>query len=155
MKNTFLILFIIIVVLALVAFLFGALSQEQQRVSRETQTQQPPSPPPVTLPSVLYNVSGAVRSVAENSFVMEAKIPEVQNNSIVHQLQTKTVHITTNTRITRLRLMSQEDGTKKPEESAISFSALQRGDQVEVVSGQEVREEVEIQATQVRVLPSG
>ena len=155
MKNTLTILILVLVVGA-VALAFVGLQQSERERAQNPQTATPPQTQKAELPKTLYNLGGTVQSVGTNSFVMEAKIPEIaEDYSLTHRLELKTVTITPQTKITRLSFIV-EAGTnqKRPQETEVPFSALRRRDSVEVISNRDVREG-EISAIQLRILPSG
>lgn len=153
MKNL-LIVCILAVVLGVVAFALGGLQQKGQEQQPQSQIQ--PQTPKAELPKVLYNLGGTVESLGADSFIIEAKIPEITEDYIlVHRSELRTILVTPQTKITRLTfVVEQGTNQKRPKETEISLAALKLGDSIEVISNKDVREGNEIQATQIRILPS-
>ncbi|GEM_PF-6439554 len=153
MKNL-IIICVLVTVLGVVAFALSGLRQEEQK--QESQQPIQPQTPKAELPKVLYNLGGTIQSLGADSFIIEAKIPEITEDYIlVHRSELRTIRITPQTKITRLVFVVEgETGQKRPQETAISLAALKLGDSIEVISNKDVREGNEIQATQIRILPS-
>jgi len=155
MKNIALVV-AIIAIIGVGILLLNFISQEKEAVQQPVLQNQASSQqiPKATLPSTLYNLTGSVRIVGEDSLTFEAKIPEItEDNRLIYRLENRTVSITPNTRVTSLVFVLEETGQRRPQESEINFRDLQPGDSIEVISNRDVRGEQNIIATQVRLLP--
>jgi hypothetical protein len=156
MKN---IIFIVIVVGILAAIVFAIFWSMQYTPSHPEASPSQAVPQAVqqpSLPSVLYNLQGTVKSVGANSLVIDAKIPEItQDGEYIHTLQEKTVLITPQTKVSRLSIVVDEAGKKQVKETAITFGTLRQGNSIEVITNKEIRTMIEIPATQIRLLPGG
>lgn len=109
----------------------------------------------IELPKVLYNLAGLVLQLEKSSFIIEASVPQIDDNG---QLSQKTdrrkVNITSATRITRLTFVSQEGRSgKAPVETPMAFKDIKVGDYIEVISSQDISQASEFEATQARFLP--
>lgn len=110
---------------------------------------------PDLLPKVIYNLSGPVEDIGESFIVINASVFKMTDDGQVSKvIEKRTAFITSETKITKLTLISQEDTNKKlPQESLIIFSQISRGDNVEVISDQNIADKQQFRATHVRILP--
>ena len=146
----------IIVTIGFGIYLLNFTSQEKETTQQSILQDQTPPPqiPKVTLPSTLYNLTGIVRIVQQESLIFEAKIPEItEDNRLIYRLENRTVSITPNTIVTSLVFVLEETGQRRPQETEIDFHDLREGDSIEVISNIDVRGEQNIIAIQVRLLP--
>lgn len=145
----------VIVTIGFGIYLLNFTSQEKDVIQQPVPQNQTPSQQQVTLPSTIYNLTGTVRVVQQDSLIFEAKIPGIASDgSLVYQLENKTVGVTPDTRITKLIFVQDaETNQRKLQELDISLSSLVRGDVIEVISKREIRDTDEIFATQIRLLP--
>lgn len=157
MKKVFL---IIIAILFILCFLFSIIYyfySFQRKLSQpveifESQTQQKTK---ITLPKTLYNLTGEVENYDKNSITFEAKIPQMnEKGEIIRQTEIRRALISTSTIFSKLTFVSEpETGKKIPKEEKISLSEIKIGDQIEVISNQDISSKKEFEVIQVRVLP--
>ncbi len=112
-------------------------------------------PPKVTLPKVLYNLAGPIQKLEKNSLILEANIPQLnEQGQLTPKIESRKVLITAKTKFSRLIFVAQEGKNQKtPQETNISFNDLNLKDYIEVISNQDISQAQEFEATQIRVLP--
>jgi regulatory protein YycI of two-component signal transduction system YycFG len=109
----------------------------------------------ITVPKVLYSLAGLVQKVEENSFTLEASIPQIDaSGNPVQKKEIRTVKVTPATTFSQLTFVIQEgEAGKVPVEKPMSFSDIKIGDYVEVISDQDISQASEFEASQTRFLP--
>ena len=152
---------LITVVILIVVIALGALSYYSKKEEPINGTNPPPqkeeepkASSPATVPDVLHNLRGAIKEFDGGNIVMEAEIPQVdENGKLILLAEIKKVLITSDTKITSLSFVIHEPtGKKIPREEDIRFNDLQIGDYIEVLSGQNIRIEKEFEVSKVRIL---
>lgn len=144
------------VVLILAAtFLLSSFKETDAPPPLQEEAEEEKKEPEVDLPKVLYNLSGIIKSTGENFFVMEAFIPELdEDNQLVRRAETRKVFITSETKISRLTFVAgEEEGRRTPKETSITFSSLKAGDSIEVISKKDISKIEEFEAIKVRIRP--
>ena len=111
--------------------------------------------PQISLPKVLYNLTGEIKSLEGDTIVFDANIPVMtEDNQLRSKIETRKAIITPNTKITTLTFLQKEGENKKaPVETNISLKELKIGDYIEVISNQDISQKEEFEITQIRVLP--
>lgn len=109
----------------------------------------------ITLPRVIYNLSGSVEDIDETFIVINASIFKMnEDRQIAKVTEKRTVFITAETKITELTFIPQEGTNKKlPQESISGVAEISVGDTVEVISNQNIADKQQFRATHVRILP--
>lgn len=110
--------------------------------------------PKVTVPKILYNLTGSVQKLNSGSFLFEATIFQPYEKEQPSKItEMRKVLVTPVTKFCRLTFVVQEGtNTKTPQETPLKFQDLKLGDYVEVISNQDISQAEEFEATQVRIL---
>ena len=118
--------------------------------------EEPPAKvPKITMPEILYNLTGIIQEIERNSIVLEVNIPYVdETNQIVHKIEIRKAIINTDTKFSDMSFIDTEDANRKTiQESEIIFQDLKIGDQIEVISNKDIKDKQEFEAVKVRILP--
>jgi hypothetical protein len=109
----------------------------------------------IVIPKVLYNLAGLVQKTEENFFIMEADIPQLdENGKPIQKKEIRKVIITMSTGFSQLKFVAQEGKAgRAPVETPITFKDIKEGDYVEVISNQDISQDKEFEAGRVRSLP--
>lgn len=109
----------------------------------------------IELPKILYNLVGLVQDLDEDSFILQASIPQVNESGQLYQkTEERRVNITASTKITKLTFVSQEGQSgKTPVETPMTFDDIKVGDYIEVIASQDISQVAEFEADQARFLP--
>jgi len=112
-------------------------------------------PPKVSLPKVLYNLTGKIKNLERNTIVFEANVPVIdENNQPRSKIEIRKAIITPNTKFTRLTFVQKESDNKKiPLETNITLNDLKISDYIDVISNQDIYQKEEFESTEIRVLP--
>ena len=114
----------------------------------------PKEEPKIILPSILYNLSGVIKELEQDSFLFGAKLTELdEKGQILEKTEIRKVIITSTTKFNRLTFVETEPGRKTIKESPIIFQDLKVGDYIEAVSNQDISRAEEFEATLIRILP--
>jgi len=145
---------IVLIIVIIVALSFSFEETQAPVIGGEEEEKK--EEPEITLPKVLYNLTGTIKSIGNNAFAFDATIPQLdENKQVFTTVETRSVLISADTKINRLTFVAKEGSkNKNPVETAITFAALKIGDYVEVVSNQDISDKKEIRATRIRILPS-
>lgn len=118
--------------------------------------EEPPTKvPKITMPEILYNLTGIIQEIERNSIVLEVNIPYVdETNQIAHKIEIRKAIINTDTKFSDMSFIDTEDANRKTiQESEITFQDLKIGDQIEVISNKDIKDKQEFEAVKVRILP--
>lgn len=109
----------------------------------------------ITAPKILYNLAGLIQKLEENSLILQASIPKIDDAGHIFQdTNIRKVVVGPNTKFTRLAFVTQEGTDRRtPKETQIVFKDLKVNDYVEVVSNQDISQKQEFEATKIRILP--
>jgi len=154
-KFVLITIIILVIVIALGAFSYYSQKEEPiNGVKLPPQEEEESKTPPVTVPDVLHNLRGTIKEFDKGNIVMEAEIPQIdEDGKLVSLAEIKKILITPDTKITSLSFVIHEQtGKKIPREEDIRFQDLQVGDYIEVLSGQNIRIEKEFEVSKVRIL---
>lgn len=148
MQKTNKIILIIILVLAVgIAGYFIGKNQSQQEVDRLTEIVEMTYPEP---DEVISRISGVVKNVQGATIYLEADNPErYLPNSKKPEKVTKYVSISNQTNITTIDSSTESDN---PKTSEMSISDIKEGDEVTVISEENIRTSQKFQATEIKVL---
>lgn len=119
----------------------------------------PPEEPPeeepkIILPSILYNLSGAIKKMESNSISFEAELNGLdEKGQLTKRMEVRKAIITPTTKFYHLTFVEIEPGRKTIKESPITFKDLRVGDYIEAVSNQDISHAEEFEATLIRILP--
>ena len=130
---------------------------------RETEESTPSSTPseapipaqqPITIPKVLYNISGTVTEITADFLLLEAIVIELdEEGQLIQKTELRKALLTPTTQFTRLVFVTQEGTNRKtPQETQIGIGELQIGNSIEVLSKQDISSKEEFEVTKVRVL---
>jgi hypothetical protein len=144
-------LIIVVSILILTAVIFFLRQKIWPSVNLETGQEKQK----IVIPKVIYNLAGLVQKMEENSFILEASIPQLDKNGNPTQIkEIRRVKITPLTRFSRLTFVAQEGKVgKAPVETLITFKDIKGGDYIEVISNQDISHDKEFEASQIRTLP--
>lgn len=149
---------VILAALAVCIFSIYFLSKETAELEKRVPLPVPESKttqktPKISIPKVLYNISGSIKKINENSLILDAKVVYLdEEDRLSQKTEIKRVTITPNTKFSRLAFIPQ--GEKKvPKETKIFFEDLKVGDYIEVISNQDLSQKERIEASQIRILP--
>ena len=108
----------------------------------------------VTTPKVLYNLTGIIEEFGENTVYFEADIPQIdEKGQLVSKKEIRKAILEPTTEISRLYFEThRETGKKIPKEIEMDFEDLKIGNEIEVLSNQNIGELQEFKVTKVRVL---
>lgn len=110
--------------------------------------------PKVSLPKVLYNLAGTIKEIENQTILLEASIPQIDEaGQPVAKREMRRVKITNLTKFSLLTFVETQPGRKTPQETSITFKNLKVGDYIDVISNQDISQAEEFEATQIRVLP--
>ena len=109
----------------------------------------------IIVPDIIYNLTGTVQNIEENSIILKANIPHLNEaNQPVQRTETRKIVIGPTTNFSRLNFVAQkESGRKAIQESTITFQELKAGDHIEVIAREDITKSEEFEAAQVRILP--
>jgi len=147
-KTTILIVVVLILLLIIgIIFLKQKLGFGQQKTGQENQK--------ITVPKVIYNLAGLVQKLEENSFILEASIPQLdQSGKVTQRKETRKINVTSGTKFSRLTFVAQPGSTgKSPLETPMTFGEIKVGDYIEVIANQDISQAQDFEASQVRELP--
>lgn len=110
--------------------------------------------PKITLPKILYNLTGSILKLENNTVFFDAGIPQIdENGQPVQKREQRTALITPTTKFSSLTFVNQEGSDKKtPLETPLTFKDLRVGDFIEVISNRDISQTAEFEITQLRVL---
>jgi len=158
-KNIITILLVLILISLIVIILLSILSLFKEDLNEfnlpESKSFQREKPPKVTLPDVVYNLTGTVKKFEKNSIIFEATIPKLnEKNEIVMETELRKALVTPLTKFTRLSFIKQEGTNREtPQEKSITFQDIKINDYIEVISNQNILQKQEFEVTQIRILP--
>jgi len=158
MKKTIIIGVILIIVALAVFFTFKYGILPAYKSGTSTQQQEPNTPPlekpKIVLPKVLYNLAGSIQEIGQNSVVLDASIPQIdESGQPIIKKEIRKIITTLTTKFTRLTFVAQAGSTSRtPQETPIAFGDLKKGDYVEAVSNEDIWDKQEFEATLIRVL---
>jgi len=152
-KIFFILILILVVVIAagLIYYFYFA----KKGVEKPEKTEVPTSTPPkISLPKTLYNLTGAITKIEIQSITFEAIIPLIdENGQPIQKTEIRKAITTLSTTFTKMSFVEVEEKRKKPVETQITLKDLRVGDLIEAVSNQDISQSKEFEATQIRVLP--
>lgn len=150
----------VVLVISIALLVFAV--QEKQTKEALVSQQKPSSAmaslvekPKVTLPSVLYNLNGVIKRIEQGAIVLEANVPAVnQAGEPISQKEIKKALLTPETKFTRLHIEKDEqNGQQSIKQATIALGDLKLGDKIEVIANRDIKDALEFEAKQVRVLP--
>ncbi|MBU4455206.1 hypothetical protein KJ586_01695 [Patescibacteria group bacterium] len=111
--------------------------------------------PKITMPKVIYNLSGVIQKIEQNSVVLEANISYIdETNQVAQKKETKKIIITPATKFSRLTITATaQENTKKIQENEMAAEDLKVGDNIEAIAASNINNVQEFEATQIRILP--
>ena len=114
-----------------------------------------PDIPKITMPEILYNLTGVIQELERDFIVVEVKIPYVdETNQIAHKTEIRNAIISANTKFSSMVLVDTEEPNRKTiQESEITFQDFKIGDQIEVISNKDIKDKQEFEVVSVRILP--
>jgi len=149
-KKTTILIVVVLILLVIFGIIF--LKQKfglfgQQKAGQQEQK--------ITIPKVIYNLAGLVQKLEENSFILEASIPQLdQSGKVTQKKETRKINVTADTKFSRLTFVAQPGSTgKSPLETPMTFGEIKVGDYIEVIANQDISQAQDFEATQVRELP--
>ena len=112
--------------------------------------------PKVTLPKVLYNLTGVIEKIGQNAIVFKARIPYLgDEGEPLQKSEQRKALVNSATKFTMLSLKNTGEENKKViQETSISFTDLKVGDSVEIVSNRDISQDAEFEAVRIRIMPS-
>ncbi len=111
--------------------------------------------PRITMPKVIYNLSGAIQEIEQNFIILEANISYMdETNQVAQKKETRKIIITPATKFNRLTIAATaQENTKKIQENEIAAEDLKVGDIIEAIAASDINNVQEFEATQIRILP--
>jgi len=133
------------------------LNEKIANINSELATKKEKAKPQITIPSILYNLSGIIQDLGKNAIVLKASVSQLDENGNPSQrIEVRKVLVNSATQISKLAFVTQKDTNKRvPQETPLSFGDLKVGDPIEVISSQDVSSKEEFEAVKVRMLPKG
>jgi flagellar basal body-associated protein FliL len=157
MKKTVIFLIILIFIFVFLGGFLYYFYSSQKKTSQpieipQTETQKKNT---ITLPKTFYNLVGTVKNYDKNSITFEASIPQLnEEGEVVRKTEIRKALLLPTTKFSKLTFVVQpETGKKIPKEEKISLTDIKIGDQIEVISNQDISSKKEFEVLQVRVLP--
>jgi len=136
-------------------YLSKKIAEIESKLPSSQKVETRPEAPKVTLPKIIYNLTGTIQELSANSLILKATIPTVdETGQPSSRTEIKKVTVGPVTKFSRLAFVTQEGTNRQvPKETSIAFRDFKMGDYVEVISNRDVSRPEEIEATQVRILP--
>ena len=124
-----------------------------QNIKPEPKVQ--PELPKITMPEILYNLTGLIQEIEEDFIVIEVNIPYVdETNQIAHKTEIRKAMITVETNFSNMEFINTKEPNRKTiQESEITLQDLKIGDQIEVISNKDIKDKREFEAVRIRILP--
>jgi len=138
-----------------VLIVFAQQRETEESTPSSTPSEAPiPAQKPITIPKVLYNISGTVTEITADFLLIEAVVIELdEEGQLVQKTELRKALLTPATQFTRLLFVTQEGTNRKtPQETQIGIGELQIGNSIEVLSKQDISSKEEFEVTKVRVL---
>lgn len=153
-------IFLTIIVGLSIALIFSAILISHYRQGKQDEFDLPEAGVPSSVSNVnnaniLYNLSGIIKELGDKAVVFEAIVPYIdENNQLISKKETRKALISSNTNLTRLEIViHKETGSEIPEEKPIDFKDLKIGNNIEVLSSQNIAKAEEFEVKKIRVLP--
>lgn len=158
------IIFILLAILIIGVMLFSYFYKEPFKLKPNKQEVASPAssttenmiePPKITMPKVIYNLSGVIQKIEQNSITLEANISYIdETNQVARKKEIKKIIITPATKFNRLTIVATaQENTKKIQENEIASEDLKVGDNIEAIAASNINNVQEFEATQIRILP--
>lgn len=156
-KSVFVLSFLCIVLIIAVSFFVFQLLHGRRAgdkinpdVNKKTEeTFHIPVQSPIELPKVLYNLSGPITVLDSGIITFNAAIVRKSaNGEIINSTESRKADITAQTKISKLSFVN-----RSPVEVNLKFEDLKIGDNIEVISDQDISTKPEFSVTRIRVLP--
>lgn len=132
---------------------------KQVNLAPEAKVELPAEPltktPKITMPEILYNLTGSIQEIEEDAIILEVNIPYVdETNQIAHKTETRKAIVNSETNFSSMIFVDTEEPNRKIiQESEITFRDFKIGDQIEVIANQDIKDKQEFEVVQVRILP--
>lgn len=157
-------IFVLLAVLIIEAMLFSYFYKEPFKLKLNKQqvaspisstTENTIEPPKITMPKVIYNLSGVIQKIEKNFIILEANISYIdETNQVAMKKETRKIIITPATKFNRLTIVATaQENTKKIQENEIAAEDLKVGDIIEAIAASDINNVQEFEATQIRILP--
>ena len=109
--------------------------------------------PKVTLPKVIYNLSGTIQEIQENYFIFAARVPMLdEKGQQIQKEEIRKVLITPATRFVVMTIVEVEPGIRRPEEKEVPLEDFKIGSNIEVISSKNLFVAEEFEAIKIRLI---
>ncbi len=154
-------LLLIILAVLIIGGFFAFLNLSKKNLKKETQPSKPPPSieeksqvSPAFFPKRIYNLSGTIQKIKDNSIVFKTNVPYLnKEGKVVKIKEIREAMITPETKFFKLQFVKIGPNRKTPKQMIISFEDLKVGNFIEVFSNQDISKLKKFKAKKVILLP--
>lgn len=153
-------IFFVVIGLMLVVFFTQKISvgkkteiKTQPLVQEEKKTEEK-STSKIIIPEEIFNLSGVIMEIKNDSLIFDAKIPYLDESGIaMSKNESREAIIGVNTELKKMSIIAKEGTNKKTvQETNMNFSELKVGDYIEAIARENIKDLVEFEAAKIRIM---